>query len=79
MNKITKRTNIFYKTKVDQNKKLNPRAMLEKRAWEMISNMDKYDRELLINGFDKDKTKWEIFLKTIKDNNFVFYKPYKNR
>lgn len=79
LNKITKRTNIFYKTKVDQNKKLNPRAMLEKRAWEMISNMDKYDRELLINGFDKDKTKWEIFLKTIKDNNFVFYKPYKNR
>jgi len=53
--------------------------MLEKRAWEMIGNMDKYDRELLINGFDKDKTKWEIFLKTIKDNNFVFYKPYKNR
>ena len=79
LNKVIKRTNIFYRTKVNENNKLSPRALLEKRAWEMIGNMDKYDRELLINGFDNDQKKWEDFLQTIKDKNFVFYKPYKKR
>ena len=43
----------------------------------MIGKIDNNDRELLINVFDNDQKKWEDFLQTIQDKNFVFYKPYK--
>ena len=76
LNLVKKRTNIFYKQKVAQNKSQSPRALLERKAWQIISEMDKYRREDLINGFEEDKTgkRWEDFLQRIKYHKFVFYK-----
>ena len=79
LQKITKNTNIFYKAKVNENRKLSPRALLEKKAWQLLSEMDKYKREMFISEFEKDKNKWEDFLKRIKHHKFVFYKGYKRR
>jgi predicted transcriptional regulator len=79
LSKITKNTNIFYRAKVNENKKLSPRALLEKKAWQLLSEMDKYKREMFINEFEKDKRKWEDFLQRIKHHKFIFYKGYKRR
>ena len=79
LQKFTKNTNIFYKAKVNENRKLSPRALLEKKAWQLLSEMDKYKREMFISEFEKDKNKWEDFLKRIKHHKFVFYKGYKRR
>jgi|TARA_X000000950_G_C13732272_1_gene584812 predicted transcriptional regulator len=79
ISKITKNTNIFYKAKVNENKKLSPRQLLEKKAWQLIGEMDKYKREMLIEGFESDKNKWEDFLERIKYHKFIFYKGYKRR
>ena len=73
ISKITKNTNIFYKAKVNENKKLSPRQLLEKKAWQLIGEMDKYKREMLIDGFNKHPDKWEDYLKRIKYHKLVFY------
>jgi len=70
---VQKRTNIFYKSKVQKNKSQSPRALLEKKAWQLIGEMDKYKREMLVDGFDKHPDKWEDFLKRIKYHKLVFY------
>ena len=71
---ITKRTNIFYKTKVSENQKMGARALLEKKAWSIIHDMDETRKRILIEGFQEDKSKWEDFLKRIKHHKLVFYK-----
>jgi hypothetical protein len=64
---------------VNENRKLSPRALLEKKAWKLIEEMDKYKREMLIDEFNKDSKKWEDFLNRIKHHKFIFYKGYKRR
>ena len=71
---ITKRTNIFYKTKVSENQKMGARALLEKKAWSIIHDMDETRKRILMEGFQEDKSKWEDFLKRIKHHKLVFYK-----
>ena len=74
LNLVKKRTNIFYKQKVAQNKNQSPRALLERKAWQIISEMDKYRREDLINGFEEDKTgkRWEDFYNELNTINLYF-------
>jgi hypothetical protein len=74
LKQVSKRTNIFYRSKVNQNQKIGPRALLEKKAWSMISEMDETRRRILMDGFQNDNAKWEDFLNRIKQHNFVFYK-----
>lgn len=74
LQKIKKTTNIFYKSKVNENKKLGPRALLEKKAWAIIDDMDETRKRILIEGFQEDQSKWEDFLKRIRNHKFVFYK-----
>ena len=56
---------------MNENKKLSPRQLLEKKAWQLIGEMDKYKREMLIEGFESDKNKWEDFLERIKYHKFI--------
>lgn len=79
LKQVSKRTNIFYRSKVNQNQKIGPRALLEKKAWSMISEMDETRRRILMDGFQNDNAKWEDFLNRIKQHNFVFYKNGKKR
>lgn len=74
LKQVSKRTNIFYRSKVNQNQKMGPRALLEKKAWSMISEMDETRRRILMDGFQNDNAKWEDFLNRIKQHKFVFYK-----
>lgn len=74
LKQVSKRTNIFYRSKVNQNQKIGPRALLEKKAWSMISEMDETRRRILMDGFQNDNAKWEDFLNRIKQHKFVFYK-----
>jgi hypothetical protein len=74
LKQVSKRTNIFYRSKVNQNQKIGPRALLEKKAWSMISEMDETRRGILMDGFQNDNAKWEDFLNRIKQHKFVFYK-----
>ena len=74
LKQVSKRTNIFYRSKVNENKKMGPRALLEKKAWSMISEMDETRRRILMDGFQNDNAKWEDFLNRIKQHKFVFYK-----
>ena len=74
LKQVSKKTNIFYRSKVNQNQKLGPRALLEKKAWSMISEMDETSRGILMDGFQNDNAKWEDFLNRIKQHKFVFYK-----
>jgi hypothetical protein len=74
LKQVSKRTNIFYRSKVNQNQKMGPRALLEKKAWSMIYEMDETRRRILMDGFQNDNAKWEDFLNRIKQHNFVFYK-----
>jgi hypothetical protein len=77
LKQVSKRTNIFYRSKVNQNQKIGPRALLEKKAWSMISEMDETSRGILMDGFQNDNAKWEDFLNRIKQHKFVFYKNRK--
>jgi hypothetical protein len=77
LKQVSKRTNIFYRSKVNQNQKLGPRGLLEKKAWSMISEMDETRRGILMDGFQNDNAKWEDFLNRIKQHKFVFYKNRK--
>jgi hypothetical protein len=74
LKQVSKRTNIFYRSKVNENKKMGPRALLEKKAWSMISEMDETRRRILMDGFENDNSKYEDFLNRIKQHKFVFYK-----
>ena len=74
LKQVSKRTNIFYRSKVNQNQKIGPRALLEKKAWSMISEMDETRMGILMDGFQNDNAKWEDFLNRIKQHKFVFYK-----
>ena len=74
LKQVSKRTNIFYRSKVNQNQKMGPRALLEKKAWSMIYEMDETRRRILMDGFQNDNAKWEDFLNRIKQHKFVFYK-----
>ena len=74
LKQVSKRTNIFYRSKVNQNQKIGPRALLEKKAWSMIYEMDETRRRILMDGFQNDNAKWEDFLNRIKQHKFVFYK-----
>ena len=79
LKQVSKRTNIFYRSKVNQNQKMGPRALLEKKAWSMISEMDETRRRILMDGFQNDNAKWEDLLNRIKQHNFGFYKNGKKR
>ena len=68
---ITKRTNIFYKQKVNENNKLTNRQRLEKYAWKFISEMDKDKREILMNKLS-DPIEWNKFLEKMK--TIIVYK-----
>lgn len=74
LQKITKRTNIFYKTKVNENQRMGERALLEKKAWELVFKMPEDKKEILMKGFEEDNNKWEEFLNKVKKGNFIFYK-----
>jgi hypothetical protein len=62
---VTKRTNIFYKQKVNQNNKLTNRQRLEKYAWKFIAEMEKDKRHALMNKLT-DPVEWEQFLEKMK-------------
>ena len=62
---ITKRTNIFYKSKVNQNNKLTNRQRLEKYAWKFIAEMERDKRHALMNKLT-DPVEWEEFLKKMQ-------------
>jgi len=74
LQKITKRTNIFYKSKVSENQRMGERALLEKKAWELVFKMPEDKKEILMKGFEEDNNKWEEFLNEVKKGNFIFYK-----
>lgn len=74
LQKITKRTNIFYKSKVNENQRMGERALLEKKAWELVFKMPEDKKEILMKGFEEDNNKWEEFLNEVKKGNFIFYK-----
>jgi len=74
LQKITKRTNIFYKSKVSENQRMGERALLEKKAWELVFKMPDDKKEILMKGFEEDNNKWEEFLNEVKKGNFIFYK-----
>ena len=76
---ITKRTNIFYKQKVEQNKGKSYRQRAEKRAWVFISEMEGDKREKLMREIGNDLTKWKKFVDEI--DTLMVYKQgrIKNR
>lgn len=74
LQKITKRTNIFYKSKVNENQRMGERALLEKKAWELVFKMPDDKKEILMKGFEEDNDKWENFLEKVKQGKFIFYK-----
>lgn len=74
LQKITKRTNIFYKSKVNENQRMGERALLEKKAWELVFKMPEDKKKILMKGFEEDNNKWEEFLNEVKKGNFIFYK-----
>ena len=63
--RIKKRTNIFYKAKINENNKLTNRQRLEKYAWKFISEMDVDKREVLMNRLT-DPIEWNKFLEKMK-------------
>ena len=62
---VTKRTNIFYKSKVNQNNQLTNRQRLEKYAWKFIAEMESDKRHALMNKLT-DPVEWEKFLEKMK-------------
>ena len=68
---IVKRTNIFYRAKVNENNKITNKQRLEKYAWKFISEMDKDKREVLMNKLT-DPIEWNKFLQKMK--TIIVYK-----
>ena len=68
---IVKRTNIFYRAKINENSKITNRQRLEKYAWKFISEMDKDKREVLMNKLS-DPIEWNKFLEKMK--TIIVYK-----
>ncbi len=65
LTRIKKRTNIFYRAKVNENNKLTNRQRLEKYAWKFISEMDADKRHVLMNRLT-DPAEWNKFLEKMK-------------
>ena len=63
--RFKKRTNIFYRAKVNENNKLTNRQRLEKYAWKFISEMDADKRHVLMNRLT-DPAEWNKFLEKMK-------------
>ena len=53
---------------------MGERALLEKKAWELVFKMPEDKKEILMKGFEEDNNKWEEFLNKVKKGNFIFYK-----
>ena len=62
---ITKRTNIFYKQKVEQNKGKTYKERAEKRAWVFLSEMEGSKREQVLKEIGGDLTKWKKFVEKV--------------
>ena len=65
LSKFKKRTNIFYRAKVNENNRLTNRQRLEKYAWKFISEMDADKRHVLMNRLT-DPAEWNKFLEKMK-------------
>ena len=65
LTRIKKRTNIFYRAKVNENSKLTNRQRLEKYAWKFISEMDADKRHVLMSRLT-DPAEWNKFLEKMK-------------
>ena len=65
LTRIKKRTNIFYRAKVNENNKLTNRQRLEKYAWKFIGEMDADKRHVLMNRLT-DPAEWNKFLEKMK-------------
>ena len=62
---ITKRTNIFYKQKVEQNKGKTYKERAEKRAWVFLAEMEGSKREQVLKEIGNDLTKWKKFVEKV--------------
>ena len=63
--RFKKRTNIFYRAKVNENNRLTNRQRLEKYAWKFISEMDADKRHVLMSRLT-DPAEWNKFLEKMK-------------
>ena len=62
---ITKRTNIFYKQKLEQNKGKTYKERAEKRAWVFLAEMEGSKREQVLKEIGNDLTKWKKFVEKV--------------
>jgi len=72
LQKITKFSNVHYRSAVNYNKNTSFEEKAEKKAWNYIAEMDGTKREQLLKDIGSDKDKWNRFVMAIA--NLPIYK-----